>query len=43
MAHVDPGKEAVMGWQFTKAGVFDFGCLVPGHYEGGMKGKITVQ
>jgi uncharacterized cupredoxin-like copper-binding protein len=43
MAHVDPGKDAVMGWQFSKAGVFNFGCLVPGHYEGGMKGKITVQ
>jgi uncharacterized cupredoxin-like copper-binding protein len=43
MAHVDPGKEVVMGWQFTNAGVFHFGCLVPGHFEGGMKGKITVQ
>ena len=43
MAHVSPGNEHVMGWQFTEAGEFHFGCLVPGHFEGGMKGTITVQ
>lgn len=43
MAHVQPGKEHEMGWQFTNAGTFHFGCLVPGHYEAGMKGVITVQ
>jgi uncharacterized cupredoxin-like copper-binding protein len=43
MAHVAPGESSVMGWQFMKAGTFHFGCLVPGHYEGGMKGTITVQ
>ncbi|MBT6274221.1 MAG: cupredoxin family protein [Chromatiales bacterium] len=43
MAHVAPGKQLVMGWQFTKAGTFNFGCLVPGHYEAGMKGTIIVQ
>ena len=43
MAHVAPGKSGVMGWQFTKPGEFFFGCLVPGHFEAGMVGKINVQ
>ncbi len=43
MAHVAPGESMVMGCQFTKAGTFNFGCLVPGHYAAGMKGTITVQ
>ena len=43
MAHVAPGKQFAMGWQFTEAGTFHFGCLVPGHYEAGMKGTVVVQ
>ena len=43
MAHVAPGKTETMTWQFTKAGEFHFGCLVPGHFEAGMMGRITVQ
>jgi uncharacterized cupredoxin-like copper-binding protein len=31
-----------MVWQFSKAGEFHFGCLLPGHFEAGMVGKITV-
>lgn len=42
MAHVAPGKTETMVWQFTKAGEFQFGCLVPGHFESGMQGRITV-
>lgn len=42
MASVEPGKTGEMVWAFTKAGSFDFGCLMPGHYEGGMAGKVTV-
>jgi len=42
MAHVAPGKTGTMVWQFTKAGKFYFGCLVPGHFEAGMVGKISV-
>ena len=40
---VEPGKSAQMIWQFTKAGVVDFACLEPGHYEAGMAGKIAVR
>jgi uncharacterized cupredoxin-like copper-binding protein len=42
MAHVAPGKSGEMGWQFTKAGEFFFGCLIPGHFEAGMIGKVKV-
>ena len=42
MAHVAPGKTGIMAWQFTKAGEFFYGCLVPGHFEAGMIGKVTV-
>ena len=43
MAHVAPGKTETIVWQFTKGGEFHFGCLVPGHFEAGMVGKITVK
>ena len=42
MAHVAPGKTETMTWQFTKAGQFYYGCLVPGHFEAGMIGKLNV-
>ena len=42
MAHVGPGKTAEIVWQFTKAGEFQFGCLIPGHFEAGMVGKVNV-
>ncbi len=39
---LDPGKQGEIVWQFTKAGVVNLGCLIPGHYEAGMKGAIKV-
>jgi uncharacterized cupredoxin-like copper-binding protein len=42
MAHVAAGKSGTMVWQFTKAGEFYYGCLVPGHFEAGMVGKLVV-
>ena len=39
---LEPGKQGEIVWQFTKAGVVDFACLLPGHYEAGMKGAIKV-
>lgn len=42
MTHVDPGKKGEMLWQFTKSGEFYYACLIPGHFEAGMVGKITV-
>ena len=43
MAHVAPSNQHVMGWQFTNAGQYEFGCLVPGHFDAGMKGTVIVQ
>ncbi|MEC7794390.1 MAG: cupredoxin family protein [Pseudomonadota bacterium] len=37
-----PGEEAEILWTFNKAGNFEFACLLPGHYEGGMHGALTV-
>ena len=42
MTHVAPGKEQAMVWQFTRPGDFLYGCLVPGHFEAGMVGRIKV-
>jgi len=42
MSHVGPGKKAEIIWNFNKVGEFDFACLLPGHYEAGMVGKIKV-
>lgn len=43
MAHVAPGKSGTIGWQFTKPDEFFYACLVAGHFEAGMIGKVTVQ
>ncbi len=43
MVHVAPGKTGSLVWQFTRAGQFHFGCLVPGHFEAGMVGSIEVR
>ncbi|WP_396434686.1 plastocyanin/azurin family copper-binding protein [Limnohabitans sp.] len=43
MAHVDPGKKGDIVWTFNRAGNFEFACLIPGHFEAGMIGRITVQ
>ncbi len=40
---VEPGKTGELVWRFTKSGKFDFGCLVPGHFEAGMQGQIAVR
>ena len=42
MAHVAPGKTETMVWQFTEPGEFHYGCLVPGHFESGMIGRVRV-
>lgn len=42
MAHVAAKKSATLIWKFTNPGDFMFACLIPGHYEAGMKGRISV-
>ena len=43
MLHVAPGKKGQITWKFDKPGTVTFGCLIPGHYDAGMKGTITVE
>ena len=50
MEHDDPNGKRLAStergellWRFTKAGEFEFACLIPGHYEAGMHGKIIVK
>lgn len=42
MVHVRPQKQQSMVWQFTNPGEFFYACLIPGHFEAGMIGKINV-
>ena len=42
MVDLKPGKTGIFIWQFTRAGTFHFGCFEPGHFEGGMIGKVEV-
>jgi uncharacterized cupredoxin-like copper-binding protein len=43
MAHVKPGGRESIAWTFDRPGTFMYGCLIPGHWEAGMKGRIVVQ
>ena len=43
MVHLEAGKTGEIVWRFNRAGTFEYACLLPGHYEAGMKGTITVK
>ena len=43
MVHLEAGKGGEIVWRFNRAGTFEYACLLPGHYEAGMKGSITVK
>lgn len=40
---VEPGKTAELTWTFSKATSLEFACNIPGHYQAGMVGKLTVK
>lgn len=49
MEHDDPnairlaaGQSGEIIWKFTNDGTFKIACLVPGHYDAGMHGDVTV-
>lgn len=42
MAHVAPGASGEIVWTFNRPGSFEYACLLPGHYEAGMRGRIDV-
>lgn len=39
---LQPGEAGEILWTFTNSGDFEFACLIPGHYESGMHGPLTV-
>lgn len=39
---VEPRKTAELTWAFGKATNLEFVCNIPGHYQAGMVGKLTV-
>jgi uncharacterized cupredoxin-like copper-binding protein len=43
MAHVKPGTTREIVWQFNRAGEFNYACLVAGHFEAGMVGRVIVK
>lgn len=43
MVRLAPGQRGGLVWQFDQAGQVDFACLVPGHMEAGMVGKVNVE
>jgi uncharacterized cupredoxin-like copper-binding protein len=50
MEHDDPNGKRLAPynrgeilWRFTKAGHFEFACLIPGHYKVGMHGTVIVK
>ena len=40
---VEPGKTAELTWTFKQATGLEFACNLPGHYQAGMVGKLTVE
>ena len=40
---VDPGQTGEIVWHFTQPGTVEFGCLLPGHFEAGMRGAVQVR
>lgn len=43
MVKIGPGGTGTLIWKFSQAGTVEFACLIPGHYEAGMKGSIRVK
>jgi uncharacterized cupredoxin-like copper-binding protein len=39
---LEPKKTAEILWLFDKVGTFEYACLIPGHYDAGMKGIVVV-
>ena len=39
---LEPGASGELVWKFSGNGDLEFACLIPGHYELGMKGEVTV-
>lgn len=43
MIRLAPGQRGGIVWQFDKAGAVSYACLIPGHMEAGMVGRVDVK
>ncbi|WP_338849243.1 cupredoxin family protein [Massilia sp. W12] len=50
MQHEEPNMLSLAGgasgeiiWRFGKSGTLDFACLIAGHFEAGMRGRVKVK
>ena len=41
-ARLEPKQKKELLWKFSEPGTVDFACLLPGHFEAGMVGKVKV-
>ncbi|MCW2270580.1 cupredoxin family protein [Pseudomonas sp. JUb96] len=39
---VEPGKRGELTWTFSESTPIEFACNVPGHYQAGMVGRLTI-
>ncbi len=39
---LQPGQRGEIVWHFTQGGTVHFACLLPGHFEAGMRGTVEV-
>ncbi|AXO89031.1 copper-binding protein [Pseudomonas parafulva] len=40
---VQPGQRAELTWTFRQSAPIEFACNVPGHYQAGMVGQLTIE
>ncbi|MFJ4155602.1 plastocyanin/azurin family copper-binding protein [Pseudomonas sp. NPDC089752] len=40
---VQPGQRAELTWTFRQSAPIEFACNVPGHYQAGMVGALTIE
>lgn len=43
MLTLEAGGQGDLLWHFDQTGTVDFACLIPGHHEAGMAGRILVE
>jgi uncharacterized cupredoxin-like copper-binding protein len=41
--HVPAHERRVLIWTFSHPGNFEYDCNMPGHYQAGMRGRVTVE
>jgi uncharacterized cupredoxin-like copper-binding protein len=39
---LQPGETKALTWRFGEAGVLEYACHEPGHYDAGMRGQVNV-